>query len=296
MCASALAHARECAVAVGAVEYATALLMNLSLRTQGKARLARPALATLDVLCDYLEAENSQVRTYINGTLYSVLSHRPLRERARAMGLADILQGTCAACECTTSCIAWRLTALLLALPCGCGAAAVRCAGLQQHSADPFRRQLAFILDQLRVDGDEEEVSPRSYAAVVTLLRGGSRLRPCRSVRCRAVTTTTTPTTTTTRATRWRRTPPTATVSRTPHHHTTTHGTLPSHIPCAHVFALGSGGGAWRAVRRRAAVRRLPRGGRLLRRGARADHHGRRARGALSVGVVLAAGLARLWR
>jgi hypothetical protein len=28
----------------------------------------------LDVLCEYLESDNEQVRTYINGTLYSVLS------------------------------------------------------------------------------------------------------------------------------------------------------------------------------------------------------------------------------
>ncbi len=56
------------------VEYATAMLMNLCLRRDGKLAAASPSLNLLEVLADYLENDNEQVRTYVNGSLYSVLS------------------------------------------------------------------------------------------------------------------------------------------------------------------------------------------------------------------------------
>ena len=53
------------------IEYATALLMNLSLRPAGKRACEAPELEIISVLNNLLEYENSQVRTYVNGTLYS---------------------------------------------------------------------------------------------------------------------------------------------------------------------------------------------------------------------------------
>lgn len=103
------------------VEYLTALLMNLSLRSAGKHRAAKADLGTLDVLSEYLETENEQVRAYINGTLYSLLSHVPIRAQARAIGLADILQAL-----------------------------------LRTVQEEQFARQLQFILQQL--DSQEAEV------------------------------------------------------------------------------------------------------------------------------------------
>lgn len=46
----------------------------------------------LKVLSDLLECDNLQVRFYTNGTLYSVLARPTLRERAREMGMEDILK------------------------------------------------------------------------------------------------------------------------------------------------------------------------------------------------------------
>ena len=48
--------------------------MNLSLRNSGKAKCEEESENVLKVLNDLLEHENMQVRTFVNGTLYSLLS------------------------------------------------------------------------------------------------------------------------------------------------------------------------------------------------------------------------------
>ena len=72
------------------IEYGTALLMNLSLRTAGK--LHAEKVPILEVLNNLLETENTQVRTYVNGTLYSVLTRPMLKEHAHAMGMLYIMR------------------------------------------------------------------------------------------------------------------------------------------------------------------------------------------------------------
>ena len=62
------------------IEYATALLMNLSLRSSGKDKCEEPAIELLQVLNELVEHENPQVRTYVNGTLYSIFTRKKLRE------------------------------------------------------------------------------------------------------------------------------------------------------------------------------------------------------------------------
>ncbi len=44
------------------------------------------------MLLDNIEHENLQVRTYINGTLYSLLTRPQIKEQARAYGLGDMLK------------------------------------------------------------------------------------------------------------------------------------------------------------------------------------------------------------
>jgi LisH domain-containing protein ARMC9 len=58
------------------LEYATALLMNLSLRRCGKDECEQliPEVNILKVLSEMMEHENLQVRTHVNGTLYSILT------------------------------------------------------------------------------------------------------------------------------------------------------------------------------------------------------------------------------
>eukprot|EP00127_Corallochytrium_limacisporum_P005185 Clim_evm2s201 gene=Clim_evmTU2s201 len=72
-------------------EYATALLMNLSLRTVGRQAAAKEAALCVTVLIDLLEHESQQIRTYANGTLYSLLAENAVRQEAEQRGLHDIL-------------------------------------------------------------------------------------------------------------------------------------------------------------------------------------------------------------
>lgn len=72
-------------------EYATALLMNLSLRAAGKKKCEESEVEILEILGDLLEHENMQVRSFVNGTLYSLLSNHAFREQAHAMGMSEML-------------------------------------------------------------------------------------------------------------------------------------------------------------------------------------------------------------
>jgi len=66
--------------------------MNLSLRNAGKDKCEEPNIFLLKVLHDLVEHENLQVRTYVNGTLYSIFTRKKLREEAKEMGMQDVLQ------------------------------------------------------------------------------------------------------------------------------------------------------------------------------------------------------------
>lgn len=125
------------------VEYGTALLMNLSLRTAGKAKCASPALDILPVLSQLMESDSLQVRTYVNGTLYSILVRSELKEKAEEIGLPDSLRA------------------------------------LVDHSDDTLARQINYILEQLEsspadgggasddeVDEVEEEADDEEEAGV----------------------------------------------------------------------------------------------------------------------------------
>ncbi|KAK9813174.1 hypothetical protein WJX72_010114 [[Myrmecia] bisecta] len=96
------------------VEYGAALLMNLSLRSAG--RLKCEQVDVLGLLEDLVEIENMQVRTYVNGTLYSILQRPAIREAARVKGLDEFLRH------------------------------------VAERSDDVFARQINFILQQLHAE------------------------------------------------------------------------------------------------------------------------------------------------
>jgi hypothetical protein len=103
-------------------EYATALFMNLSLRGAGKRKCEDPSVPVLKVFNELLEHENLQVRTFVNGTLYSLLSRPRLKEQARSMGMNDILNY------------------------------------LMENSEERFKKQIQYIIEQLNNDKlDEQE-------------------------------------------------------------------------------------------------------------------------------------------
>jgi len=67
------------------LEFASALLMNLALRTAGKRRCMQ--LDVLSVSMNLMEHWNAQIRTHINGAVYSLLSVPAFRAQAHEAGL-----------------------------------------------------------------------------------------------------------------------------------------------------------------------------------------------------------------
>ncbi|XP_058617321.1 lisH domain-containing protein ARMC9 isoform X2 [Onychostoma macrolepis] len=74
------------------LEYAISLLMNLCLRTQGKKKCAEEAKHVLKVLTELLGHENHEIRYYVNGALYSILSMPEIQEEAKQMSMEEILR------------------------------------------------------------------------------------------------------------------------------------------------------------------------------------------------------------
>lgn len=77
------------------LEYSAALLMNLCLRTKGKRKCAEKAKHVLKVLTDLLGHDNHEIRPYVNGALYSILSIPAVREEAKEMSVEEILECYC---------------------------------------------------------------------------------------------------------------------------------------------------------------------------------------------------------
>ncbi|KAI8814674.1 hypothetical protein BJ742DRAFT_887052 [Cladochytrium replicatum] len=73
------------------IEYATALLMNLCLRTEGRRQCLTIKSRTLAILNELMEHESIQIKTYVNGALYSLFSEPVFREDARELGMEDML-------------------------------------------------------------------------------------------------------------------------------------------------------------------------------------------------------------
>lgn len=73
------------------IESCAAILMNLGLRTRGMKECVKDATRTLAVLNELIENDNNQVKTYVNGLLYSLFSDEGMREKARMIGMEEQL-------------------------------------------------------------------------------------------------------------------------------------------------------------------------------------------------------------
>ena len=72
-------------------EYGSALVMNLCLRSAGKVAAEACAPQLLQLCEGLVESRNEQIRTYVNGTLYSVFARPAICEAARARGMEELL-------------------------------------------------------------------------------------------------------------------------------------------------------------------------------------------------------------
>ena len=99
------------------LEYSSALLMNLSLRTTGKDVCEE--LDILSLLATLIVHENPNLRTYINGTLYSIFTRQSLKQKAIKMGFDKVLRQ------------------------------------LHDSSEEAFRKQIFFILEQLKCEYED---------------------------------------------------------------------------------------------------------------------------------------------
>ena len=69
------------------IEYGLALLMNLSLRKEGKEKFEAIAEKIINILIKFLKYENIQILTCVNGILYSLLKKQKIKQLAKQMGI-----------------------------------------------------------------------------------------------------------------------------------------------------------------------------------------------------------------
>ncbi|CAK9015360.1 LisH domain-containing protein ARMC9 (Armadillo repeat-containing protein 9) [Durusdinium trenchii] len=72
------------------IEFTSALLMNLTLRSAGRKRCAE--LGAYAILVGLIEHPNAQVRTHINGTLYTLLGVKAIRSEAQKRGAEAVFR------------------------------------------------------------------------------------------------------------------------------------------------------------------------------------------------------------
>lgn len=72
-------------------EYFTALLMNLSLRNDGKNACENASCDIIKIQFNLLSHESLQVKTFVNGTLYSILTKNSMKQKAKAIDLESKL-------------------------------------------------------------------------------------------------------------------------------------------------------------------------------------------------------------
>lgn len=66
-------------------EYITALIMNLSLSSRGKDELTQHKELAFEVLYELIDYPNDQIRTFTNGTFYSLFSRKIIRDYAYSL-------------------------------------------------------------------------------------------------------------------------------------------------------------------------------------------------------------------
>ena len=105
------------------LEYLSALVLNLSLRTIGKDKFEEIKYSVMGFLSEFLQHDNIDIRTYVNGTMYSLFTRASIKKLAIEMGFEE------------------KLGALI------------------QTSDEAFSKRYSYILGQLKRDSIETNLS-----------------------------------------------------------------------------------------------------------------------------------------
>lgn len=71
--------------------YISAQLMNLCMRSAGRRAAAEIGDRFLASICELLESEDVLVRAYVHGVCFSAMDSKPLRRKARSIGMHELL-------------------------------------------------------------------------------------------------------------------------------------------------------------------------------------------------------------
>ena len=74
------------------MEYGLALIMNLSLRKEGREKFETVSERIMQILLNFMSKDNVQILTCINGTLYSLLKRKKFKLEAKKFNLEQVLR------------------------------------------------------------------------------------------------------------------------------------------------------------------------------------------------------------
>ena len=74
------------------IEYGLALILNLSLKKNGREKFEEDSERIIQILINYINVDNIQTQTCVNGTLYSLIKRPLLREAAKKFGVDNIIK------------------------------------------------------------------------------------------------------------------------------------------------------------------------------------------------------------
>ena len=62
------------------LQFLTAMMMNLSLKKESKPDFEKHKAELISIVIEHMTSENNQVRDYINGSIFLLLTSRPIKE------------------------------------------------------------------------------------------------------------------------------------------------------------------------------------------------------------------------
>ncbi len=74
------------------IEYGLALILNLALKKNGREKFEEDSERIIQILINYINVDNIQTQTCVNGTLYSLIKRPLLRDAAKKFGVDNIIK------------------------------------------------------------------------------------------------------------------------------------------------------------------------------------------------------------